>query len=253
MQVLKKDDDRLSFLCARWMMRRPNMLRVPIGDYGVIGNMRTCALVGRDGSIDWLCFPRFDSAACFAKLLGSPDNGRWLITPKGRITKRTRRYRPDTAILETQFRTETGAVTLIDFMTTTNDDDKFDVVRIVRGDQGVVEMTMELVLRFDYGAALPWVQRKDYGMSAIAGPNSVDLHTPVNLRGQDMKTVARFKVRNGESVPFTSPAIPPTSARILCATPTMPCARPRCFGADGSRNATSRAGRNPGKQLSNDR
>ncbi len=175
----------------------------PIGDYGLIGNMLSAALVGRDGSIDWLCLPRFDSPACFAALLGSSENGRWSLKAVGTKVRSKRRYRPDTAILETQFITPTGAVTVIDFMPPAEDDTKLDVVRIVRGDRGTVDMEMELVLRFGYGAALPWVQKRDYGLSAIAGPDAVELHTPVKLTGRDMRTFARFKVGRGEEIPFT--------------------------------------------------
>ena len=174
----------------------------PIEDYGVIGNMISAALVSRDGSIDWLCLPRFDSSACFAALLGNPAHGRWQIAPEGPVRRRTRRYVPGTAVLETHFETATGACTLIDFMPLTEDEEKVDVVRIVRGQRGAVSMCMELVLRFNYGQAVPWVRRRDYGLSAVAGPDAVELHTAVALQGQEMKTTARFTVREGESVPF---------------------------------------------------
>ena len=174
----------------------------PIEDYGVIGNMVSAGLVSREGSIDWLCLPRFDSGACFASLLGGPEHGRWLLAPDepGDIS---RRYIPGTAVLETRFETATGACTLIDFMPLTDDEEKVDVVRIVRGERGEVSMHMELVLRFNYGQAVPWVRRRDYGLSAIAGPDAVELHTRVALEGRDMKSVARFTVREKESVPFT--------------------------------------------------
>jgi GH15 family glucan-1,4-alpha-glucosidase len=147
-----------------------------IEDYGLIGNMLSAALVSKDGSIDWLCLPRFDSPACFAALLGTADNGRWKIAPVGR-RKTSRRYVPDTAILETRFETATGVVTLTDFMPINEGDRHVDVVRIVTGVSGTVDMEMELVLRFENGQAVPWVRRKDYGLSAIAGPNAVELHT----------------------------------------------------------------------------
>ncbi|GLQ53973.1 glycoside hydrolase family 15 protein [Devosia nitrariae] len=174
----------------------------PIEDYGFIGNMLSCALVARDGSIDWLCLPRFDSDACFAALLGSKENGCWLITPKEKASRVSRRYRPGTTILETTFETATGAVTLIDFMPLAEDEEHVDVVRIVRGDRGNVEMNMEFVLRFDYGRTVPWVRRTDYGLQAVAGPDAVELRTPVELKGRDMRTFATFSVGAGAQVPF---------------------------------------------------
>ncbi|MGH6946592.1 MAG: glycoside hydrolase family 15 protein [Kiloniellales bacterium] len=175
----------------------------PLEDYGVIGNMISAALVGRDGSIDWLCLPRFDSAACFAALLGGPEHGRWLIAPEDRACRTGRRYLPGTAVLESRFETDEGAVTLTDFMPLTEDDEKIDLVRIVRGVRGETTMTMELTLRFNYGQAAPWVRRRDYGLSAVAGPDAVELHTGVPLDGRDMRTTATFTVREGEIVPFT--------------------------------------------------
>lgn len=174
----------------------------PIEDYGLIGNMVSAALVARDGSIDWLCLPHFDSPACFAALLGTADHGRWKIAPTDQGTRITRRYLPDTAVIETTFETSTGAVTLTDFMPFGDDDQKVDVVRIVRGTRGEVDMSMELVLRFNYGQALPWVRRRDYGLSAIAGPDAIELHTGVPLEGRDMKTYSAFTVREGDSLPF---------------------------------------------------
>jgi GH15 family glucan-1,4-alpha-glucosidase len=174
-----------------------------IEDYGLIGNMVSAALVGRDGSIDWLCLPRFDSGACFAGLLGGPEHGRWSIAPADPAAARSsRRYLPATAVLETRFETGEGAATVTDFMPFTEDEQKVDVVRIVRGVRGQVRMAMELTLRFNYGQAVPWVRRRDYGLSAVSGPDAVELHTPVALEGRDMTTVAAFTVREGESVPF---------------------------------------------------
>jgi GH15 family glucan-1,4-alpha-glucosidase len=175
----------------------------PLEDYGLIGNMISAALVARDGSIDWLCLPHFDSAACFAALLGGPEHGRWLLAPADEHARSSRRYLPDTAILETRFENERGAVTVSDFMPLTEDEDKVDVVRIVRGLRGEMPMRMELVLRFDYGRTVPWVRRRDYGLSAIAGPDALELHTRVDLEGRDFKTLAAFTVREGETVPFT--------------------------------------------------
>jgi GH15 family glucan-1,4-alpha-glucosidase len=175
----------------------------PIEDYALIGNCETAALVARDGSIDWLCWPRFDSDACFAALLGTPEHGRWQIVPADPGAKVTRRYRDDTLILETEFTTADGAVTLIDFMPLRDGDKPSQVVRLVRGQRGQVAMSCELVLRFDYGSAVPWVTRLDDGaLRAIAGPDMTVLHTPVELHGADLKTVAKFLVSEGETVPF---------------------------------------------------
>jgi len=175
----------------------------PIEDYGFIGNMMSGALVGRDGSIDWLCLPRFDSDALFAAMLGHPEHGHWQIEPVGEIQRVTRRYQPGTAVLETTFETAEGQVTLIDFMPFTDDEHYVDVVRLVRGDRGRVRMHMKLVLRFGYGRVVPWVRRQDYGLSAVAGPDSVQLHTSVNIHGENFATVADFTVGAGSSVPFT--------------------------------------------------
>jgi GH15 family glucan-1,4-alpha-glucosidase len=174
----------------------------PLEDYALIGNMISAALVGRDGSMDWLCLPRFDSSACFAALLGTPDNGRWIIAPE-RPRSMRRCYYAGTAVLETRFTTDGGEVALIDFMPLTDDEEKVDVVRMVRGIRGEVEVGMELVLRFDYGRVVPWVRRRDYGISAVAGPDAVELHTGVALEGRDLTTCAKFTVREGDSVPFT--------------------------------------------------
>ncbi len=172
-----------------------------IEDYALIGDLHTAALVSRDGSLDWLCLPRFDSGACFAALLGTPENGRWLLTPRGEVRSIRRRYRDHTLILETDFETAEGAVTLIDFMPVR--DREPNLIRIVEGKRGTVPMHMELIIRFDYGSIVPWVQRLDGGISAIAGPDRLLFHTPVHLRGADLTTVADFTVSAGERVPFT--------------------------------------------------
>ncbi len=174
----------------------------PIEDYALIGNMISAALVARDGSIDWLCLPRFDSPACFAALLGDREDGRWIIAPRA-IRNTRRAYHSGTAVLETRFTTDDGEAVLVDFMPLTDDDHKVDVVRIVRGIRGTVDFRMELILRFGYGTAVPWVRRRDYGLSAIAGPDAVELHTQVPLVGRDLTTSAEFAVRAGETVPFT--------------------------------------------------
>lgn len=172
-----------------------------IEDYALIGDCETAALVAKDGSLDWLCWPRFDSPACFAALLGTPDHGRWKIAPRDENAKVTRRYRKDTLILETDFETSEGAVTICDFMPLRGKHS--DVVRLVRGRRGQVPMRMELVLRFDYGRSVPWVTRTDCGdLRGVAGPNMVILRTPVEFRGENMKTVAEFTVHERETIPF---------------------------------------------------
>ncbi len=174
----------------------------PIEDYGFIGNMLSCALVARDGSIDWLCLPRFDSDACFAALLGDENNGYWRIAPAGDYTV-SRCYRDGTTILETTFETADGAVTLIDFMPLGGDEEHVNLMRLVRGDRGRVAMRMEFVLRFGYGTAIPWVRRRDFGLSAVAGPDGIELHTDVALTNENMRTTAAFVVGAGATVPFT--------------------------------------------------
>jgi GH15 family glucan-1,4-alpha-glucosidase len=178
-------------------------LSAPIESYGFIGNMISGALVGRDGSIDWLCLPRFDSDACFAALLGTPDHGRWLIAPQDEIKRTERRYRPGTAILETIFETADGAVAVTDFMPLTDDEEYVELVRLVHGVRGRVRLRTELVVRFGYGKVVPWVRRQDFGVRAIAGPDAVELRTPVELHGKDFTTVAEFSVGEGATVPFT--------------------------------------------------
>ncbi len=172
-----------------------------IEDYALIGNNSTAALVGRNGSIDWLSFPRFDSAACFASLLGSKYNGRWIITPASEQLEITRRYRPGTLVLETEFHTPEGAVVVIDCMDRRAANQ--DVIRLVRGLRGSVPMYMELVLRFDYGTVVPWVHRLPDGrVQAIAGPDRVTLATPAEVRGEDLMTRSDFTIEAGQEIPF---------------------------------------------------
>jgi len=177
-----------------------------IEDYGLIGDLATAALVARDGSIDWLCWPRFDSDACMSALLGTPEHGRWLIAPKHPAGRITRRYRGNTLILETLFETADGAATLIDFMPPREDPSRNSgshVVRIVVGERGRVEFRSELVLRFGYGANVPWVTRMDEPtLRAIAGPDMVVARSPVRMHGENFKTVANFTVAAGERLPF---------------------------------------------------
>jgi len=170
-------------------------------DYALIGDGETAALVGRDGSIDWLCLPRFDSPACFAALLGTPEHGRWQIAPRGEVLRVVRRYRPGSLVLETDFETAEGMVTLIDCMPWRND--RIDIVRVVVGRRGRVAMTMDLTLRFDYGALVPWVyQAPDGALLAVCGPDQVALRTPVGLQGAGLHTTASFEVAEGDRVPF---------------------------------------------------
>ena len=172
-----------------------------IEDYGLIGDCETAALVARDGSIDWLCWPAFDSDACFSALLGTHRNGRWLIAPSADSVKSTRRYRGDSLILETRFETADGVVTLIDFMPPRGQ--ASDVVRLVRGERGRVKMRMQLIIRFGFGRDIPWVKRTEGGaLLAICGPDMTVLRTSVVTRGEDMTTVSDFEVGAGETIPF---------------------------------------------------
>ena len=175
---------------------------LPIEDYALIGDCTTAALVGRNGSIDWLCWPRFDSAACFAALLGDERNGRFLIAPTTQATPATRSYRDGSLVLETVFDSPDGQVAIIDFMVP-NSPNRC-IVRIVEGRRGAVPMRMELALRFDYGAAVPWVTKRPggNGVVAIAGPQVVVLRTNVPIRGESMQTVANFSVAAGERAYF---------------------------------------------------
>ena len=173
---------------------------LPIEAYALIGDCETAALVGTDGSIDWLCWPRFDSGACFAALLGGPDQGRWQIAPAGSSIATRRHYRDGTMILETEFETPEGHVTLVDFMPLRGTCS--DLVRMVIGRRGRVEMQMELVLRFHYGSIVPWVTRQDGSIRAIAGPDMVILQTDVPLRGENLTTVGEFSVGAGETASF---------------------------------------------------
>ena len=171
-----------------------------IEDYGLIGDLQTAALVSRHGCIDWLCFPRFDSAACFAALLGTAEHGHWTIRPAGPFSSPGRRYRGDSLVLETELETDGGAVRLVDFMPPRGQAP--DVVRIVEGVRGRVEMTMDLAIRFDYGRTIPWVRRVDGVRLAVAGPDALRIDTPVELEGRDFHTLARFTVGAGDRVPF---------------------------------------------------
>jgi GH15 family glucan-1,4-alpha-glucosidase len=184
-------------------------------DYALIGDGKTAALVGRDGSIDWLCMPRFDSPACFAALLGTPEHGRWQIAPNGEILRAVRRYRPGSLVLETDFETTEGMVTVIDCMPWLGD--RIGIVRVVVGRRGRVAMGMDLTLRFDYGIRVPWVHLEPDGtLLALSGPDQVALRTPVELEAAGTRTGASFEVAEGERVPFdfvwTPSHLPPGGA-----------------------------------------
>jgi GH15 family glucan-1,4-alpha-glucosidase len=174
-----------------------------IEDYALLGDLQTAALVGRDGSVDWLCFPRFDSGACFAALLGGPDDGRWLLAPCVSATN-TRRYLHDTLVLETTWQTEDGGVArVLDFMPPRGKAP--DIVRIVEGVKGRVRLRSELTIRFDYGRIVPWVRKRTHEEDtrvALAGPDALCFRTHVETRGEDMRTISEFSVDEGERVPF---------------------------------------------------
>ena len=197
-----------------------------IEDYALIGDTHTAALVGRDGSIDWYCVPRFDSAACFAALLGTKDNGRWLLAPKDEVRETRRRYRDGTLILETEYRTDGGTVAIIDWMPP--HDTNIDLIRSVVGVKGQVRMAMELIIRFDYGWVVPWVRRRDGLLEALAGPDALDLRTDIKLEGKGFSTVAEFTVTEGQEIPFVltwrpshgAPPEPIDARRALAETET---------------------------------
>ncbi|MGI4858159.1 MAG: glycoside hydrolase family 15 protein [Janthinobacterium lividum] len=214
-----------------------------IEDYALIGDGHTAALVSNDGSIDWLCWPRFDSGACFAALLGAPEHGRWQIAPTpgadGVPIRASRRfYQTDTLVLETVFTTPTGTVHLTDFMPMRNGWP--ELIRLVTGKTGTVDMSMELILRFDYGHSVPWVSQLDdaSGIQAVAGPDRVVLRTPLLLTGQDLHTHARFTVREGETIPFVM-AYAPSHQRVPPAThPHSALARTQTFWRDWTSRCT---------------
>ena len=176
-------------------------MSVPIEDYAIIGDCETAALVARSGSIDWLCWPRFDSGACFAALLGGPEHGRWLLAPADEQARSSRRYRTDTMILETEFETSEGSVVVIDFMPLR--DQQSNIVRTVVGKRGRVAMKTEIVLRFDYGSIVPWVTRLDDGsVRAVAGPDMITIRSDIPLHGEHLTTVGEFAVGAGDEVSF---------------------------------------------------
>jgi GH15 family glucan-1,4-alpha-glucosidase len=173
----------------------------PLEDYALIGDLETAALVAKDGSIDWLCLPRFDSPSCFAALIGEEENGFWRIAP-AEWKEVSRRYVGESLVLETRFLTTSGVVRLTDFMPRKNDVPGTSIVRIVEGESGSVDMRSELAIRFDYGRTVPWVKRQPYGLSALSGPNALALETAIPLKGRDYRTYGEFRVSQGDKVPF---------------------------------------------------
>ena len=187
-------------MVRRTAKKPPAAIHSPIEHYALIGNTRAAGLVDRGGSIDWLCLPRFDSAACFAALLGERDNGRWQLKPEAAIKEVRRRYRPHTLVLETEFDTDEGTVRLVDCMAMLTG--RTEVVRLVEGVSGRVTMHMEILVRFGYGAVVPWARRIDGSLHFTAGPDSLRLRASVDVEGKDLTTVAMFAVEAGDRVPF---------------------------------------------------
>ena len=177
-----------------------------ISDYALVGDLQTAALISTSGSIDWLCLPHFDSPACFAALLDTPDAGRWLLAPAGAGPCTRRRYLPGTLVLESEWDTADGIVRVTDFMPIR--DSAADIVRVVEGLRGSVSMYGELCLRFDYGQIVPWVRHNEHGMSAVAGPDAAYLTTGAPLEGRDLRTVSEFRIRAGEKIPFVLRWVP---------------------------------------------
>jgi GH15 family glucan-1,4-alpha-glucosidase len=211
-----------------------------IEDYALIGDCHTAALVARNGSIDWLCLPRFDSGACFAALLGAGEHGRWLLAPAGDIRRIRRRYREDTLILETDYETDDGAVTLIDYMPPRSQEP--DLVRIVAGRRGEVRMQMQLVIRFDYGSIVPWVRRTESGLRAVAGPDTLELSTAVALRGENFKTEAEFTVSEGQRAPFVLAWHPSHEAPPAAIDPEKTLSQTERWWKDWSNRCTYKGG-----------
>jgi len=213
-------------------------MALPIEDYALIGNTRGAALVGRDGSIDWLCVPRFDSPACFCALVGSPENGRWLIAPREEVRHRERHYRKGTLVLDTEIVTDSGRVRVTDCMP--HWEGRHDVVRVVEGLDGHVPMRMELIMRFDYGAVVPWVQSIDGGIVATAGPDSLELRTQEQLQGEDYRTVSEFDVVAGQTVSFVLTYFPSQQRPPLPIDPLTACDMTTGWWRDWSRRSTYR-------------
>ncbi len=219
-----------------------------IEDYAIIGDCETVALVSRAGSIDWLCFPRFDSPACFAALLGTEDHGRWLLAPAGKVVRTRRFYRQDTLVLETEHETADGVVAVIDCMSIRSAQP--DLVRLVEGRRGKVAMRSELIIRFDYGAVVPWVRQEVGGLVAGAGPDTLHLRTAVPQRGENFRTLSDFEVSEGQTVgfvlnwhPSNCPPAPPVDPiwAVTATTDWWKCWAQRCTVKGEFRDAVVRS------------
>ncbi len=208
-----------------------------IEDYALIGDLRTSALVGRNGSIDWLCLPRTDSPACFAALLGDEQNGRWLLCPSAPVRRVARRYREGTLILETDFETDTGTARVTDFMPL-RDGGEPQLVRIVEGLQGEVEMHMQFIVRLDYGSLVPWVERTADGLLALGGPNALHLSTTTEIHGEGLTTVADFTVRPGVRERFSLMWYPSYGESPAVEDPDSALARTDAYWRDWSLRCT---------------
>jgi GH15 family glucan-1,4-alpha-glucosidase len=207
-----------------------------IEDYALIGDCETAALVALDGSIDWLCLPRFDSDACFAALLGTNENGRWRIAPKGAESAARRCYRGNSLILESTFESPTGRVVMVDFMPLR--DETVELVRLVTCTEGAVEIRSELVLRFGYGATVPWVTQPERGvLRAVAGPDMAILRTPAEMHGENLHTVSEFQLRAGETVPFVLTHAPSHRPLPPAIDPVVALGATNAFWADWSAKA----------------
>jgi GH15 family glucan-1,4-alpha-glucosidase len=213
-------------------------MALSIEDYALIGNTRGAALVGRDGSIDWLCLPRFDSAACFCALVGDEENGRWLIAPREPVREQKRRYREGTLVLDTEIVTDSGRVRITDCMP--HWEGRHDVVRVVRGLDGHVPMRLEVIIRFDYGAVVPWVQSIDGGIVATAGPDSLELRTEEHLEGEHYRTVCEFDVVAGQTSSFVLTYFPSEQSPPLPIDPLTACDMTTGWWRDWSGRSTYR-------------
>ena len=208
-------------------------MSLKIEDYAVIGDLHTAALVGRDGSIDWLCLPHFDSPSCFARLLGTEENGFWKLAPadESTIISTRRWYRPDTLVLETEFETTTGTVLVTDFMPAREGNPQ--LMRCIEGVSGQVDMHMDLAVRFDYGSIVPWATSEDGLLRITAGPDSVALWHRVETVGKDLHTLADFSVKEKQRYPFTFVYYPSHDAPPPPSTAGTPCTTPRRSGRNG--------------------
>lgn len=207
-----------------------------IEDYAIVGDLHTAAMISNEGSIDWLCLPRFDSPACFNALVDTPEAGRWLLAPEGGGACTRRHYRKGTLILETEWETATGKVRVIDFMPPR--DAVADIVRIVVGVRGAVRMRGELTLRFDYGHIVPWVRHDEHGIHAVAGPDAAYLVTDAPLRGERMHTISDFTIRAGERVPFVLTWAPSHVSRPRSVDPETVLASTESFWQEWSARCT---------------